>query len=42
MFFEEKLIEGLTLVLTLHQFEAGDTVIDFGNTINQMPFRSVG
>lgn len=35
--FEEKLIEELALVSTLHKFEAGDIIIDFGNTIKQMP-----
>ena len=35
--FEEKLIEELALVSTLHSFESGDIIIDFGNTINQMP-----
>ncbi|WP_396166833.1 Crp/Fnr family transcriptional regulator [Flavobacterium sp.] len=35
--FEEKLIEELALVSTLHQFEAGDIIIDFGNPIKQMP-----
>lgn len=35
--FEEKLIEELALVSTLHQFEAGDIIIDFGNSIKQMP-----
>ena len=35
--FEEKLIEELALISTLHKFEAGDIIIDFGNTINQMP-----
>lgn len=35
--FEEKLIEELALVSTLHSFEEGDIIIDFGNTIKQMP-----
>jgi CRP/FNR family transcriptional regulator len=35
--FEEKLIEELALVSTLHSFESGDIIIDFGNSINQMP-----
>ena len=35
--FEEKLIEELALVSSLHSFESGDIIIDFGNTINQMP-----
>jgi CRP/FNR family transcriptional regulator len=35
--FEEKLIEELALVSTLHQFEAGDIIIDFGNSIKQIP-----
>lgn len=35
--FEEKLIEELALVSTLHAFEEGDIIIDFGNSIKQMP-----
>ncbi|MFZ4105503.1 Crp/Fnr family transcriptional regulator [Flavobacterium sp.] len=35
--FEEKLIEELALVSTLHQFEEGDILIDFGNTIKNIP-----
>ena len=35
--FEEKLIEELASVSTLHQFEPGDIIIDFGRTIKQMP-----
>jgi CRP/FNR family transcriptional regulator len=35
--FEEELIEELALVSTLYPFEAGDIIIDFGNTIKQMP-----
>jgi len=35
--FEEQLIEELALVSTLHAFEEGDIIIDFGNSIKQMP-----
>lgn len=35
--FEEKLIEELALVSTLHAFDEGDIIIDFGNSIKQMP-----
>ncbi len=35
--FEEKLIEELALVSSLQNFDEGDIIIDFGNTIKQMP-----